>query len=79
MDQLGFENVFANHTRYPEVSIEDIKAAQPELILLSSEPFPFKEIHKIQFKTIFKGTQIEIVDGEVFSWYGSRIIHKNKF
>lgn len=79
MDQLGFENVFAKHTRYPEVSIEDIKAAQPELILLSSEPFPFKEIHKIQFKTIFKGTQIEIVDGEVFSWYGSRIIHKNKF
>ena len=79
LDHLGFENVFANHTRYPEVSIEDIKAAQPELILLSSEPFPFKEIHKIQFKTIFKGTQIEIVDGEVFSWYGSRIIHKNKF
>lgn len=79
MDHLGFENVFANDTRYPEVSIEDIKKANPEIILLSSEPFPFSEKHKSQFKTIFEGTEVEIVDGEVFSWFGSRIIHKNRF
>jgi len=79
MNHLGFENVFASFTRYPEVSADQILKANPDIILLSSEPFPFSEKHKDHYKTIFEGVEIEIVDGEVFSWFGSRIIHKNKF
>lgn len=78
MTHLGYENVFGDRYRYPEVSIEDIKQANPDLILLSSEPFPFKEKHRIQFEKLFENIQIDIVDGEVFSWYGSRMIHKTR-
>jgi len=79
MSQLGFENVFVDRKRYPEVTIQEIKDANPELIMLSSEPYPFKEKHKIQCEKLFEGTQVETVDGEVFSWFGSRIIHKSRF
>lgn len=79
MNHLGFKNAFADRKRYPEISLKAIKDANPELILLSSEPFPFKEKHKIQFEGLFENTKVEIVDGEVFSWFGSRIIHKNRF
>lgn len=71
----GLENVFLNHaSRYPQVSEKDIIDAQPELILLSSEPFPFKEKHIHELKQLCPSAQIEIVDGELFSWYGSRLL-----
>ncbi len=41
----GFENVFANHSRYPEISLEQLAAAEPAFILLSSEPYPFAAKH----------------------------------
>ena len=59
--------------RYPEITETELITAQPELILLSSEPFPFKEKHIQQFKAICPDAEIKIVDGELFSWYGSRL------
>ncbi len=70
----GFTNVFANQSRYPEITAEDLNAAKPQLILLSSEPYPFQEKHIQEFKAICPNAEIIIVDGEVFSWYGSRLI-----
>jgi ABC-type Fe3+-hydroxamate transport system substrate-binding protein len=79
----GFENVFfeALHFnelkesyRYPQINEYELKAAQPQLILLSSEPFPFKEKHIAHFKSICPNADIKIVDGEMFSWYGSRLL-----
>lgn len=70
-----FHNVYDTLDRYPEVSIQkmaDEKA--PELIFLSSEPFPFKEEHTKEIKTHTQETSIIFVDGEMFSWYGSRLI-----
>ncbi|MGN6800381.1 MAG: helical backbone metal receptor [Ginsengibacter sp.] len=73
MNQAGFENVFATLDRYPEINLEDIPL-NTEFILLSSEPYPFKEKHKTEFAAINPQLKVELVDGEMFSWYGSRLL-----
>jgi ABC-type Fe3+-hydroxamate transport system substrate-binding protein len=59
--------------RYPELSMEDLKNISPDFLLLSSEPFPFKQKHMEEFAAQLPQTQVHLVDGEVFSWYGSRL------
>ena len=67
----GFENCL-HMGRYPVLSLKEIEALEPELIFLSSEPFPFSEKHFELFKSLAKAKPM-IVDGEMFSWYGSRV------
>lgn len=69
-----FENVYANEKRYPEVDIKNINKKKPELILLSSEPFPFKEKHILEIIEHTNNLTPILVDGEYFSWYGSRLL-----
>ncbi|OGX80867.1 cobalamin-binding protein [Hymenobacter lapidarius] len=69
----GFSNAFAALQRYPEVTAEQLAAAAPQRIFLSSEPYPFGDKHVAEFQEICPGASIEIVDGELFSWYGSRL------
>jgi ABC-type Fe3+-hydroxamate transport system substrate-binding protein len=69
----GFANVFARQARYPEISAEQLAAAAPARILLSSEPYPFRAKHLAEFQAICPAAEITIVDGELFSWYGSRL------
>ncbi|MEO8088493.1 MAG: helical backbone metal receptor [Bacteroidota bacterium] len=73
IDASGFNNVFQNLQRYPEITDAELKAAQPDVILLSSEPFPFKQKHLDDFIKRFPGIKSMLVDGELFSWYGSRL------
>jgi len=73
LQQCGFENVFTNLERYPEITPEQLQQANPQLILLSSEPYPFKENHIAEFHELCPNATIKIVDGELFSWYGSRL------
>lgn len=69
---IGLENVFQkNIGRYPEVQLETLKDI--DAILLSSEPFPFAEQHRIEIEKI-TGIPTTLVDGEYFSWYGNRMI-----
>ena len=69
-----WENVFENKQgRYPEIDLEELKSLKPDLILLSSEPYPFKEKHIQELRQICD-IPVELVDGEYFSWYGSRMI-----
>jgi ABC-type Fe3+-hydroxamate transport system substrate-binding protein len=70
----GFQNVFENQKRYPELKFDDFKTANCDLILLSSEPYPFKQIHTSELQSFLPGTNIILVDGEMFSWYGSRLL-----
>lgn len=70
----GFENII-NADRYPELTAEEIITAKPDVLLLSSEPYPFGQKHIDEFKRILPGAKIELVDGELFSWYGSRLLH----
>ncbi len=72
---LGLENCIIEN-RYPEV---DFTKIQPDYIFLSSEPFPFKEKHIIELQQLFPFAKIVLVDGEYFSWYGSRLIHAPKY
>nr|WP_240337069.1 helical backbone metal receptor [Rufibacter sp. SYSU D00308] len=71
----GFRNVFGHLPRYPEVSPEQLREAAPRLLLLSSEPYPFQEKHIAEFQALCPEAKIRVVDGELFSWYGSRLVH----
>jgi len=75
----GFTNVFSTKSRYPEITENDLAAANPELIMLSSEPYPFKEKHIQEFKRICPDAEVIIVDGELFSWYGSRLLNSPSY
>ena len=70
----GFQNVFASQDRYPKTSLEELKSIQPEVILLSSEPYPFAQKHIDEFKKVCPNAIVRLVDGELFSWYGSRLL-----
>lgn len=71
LTEIGFENIFKDKTRYPEIQMEDL--ADADVIMLSSEPFPFKEKHIEEMKAFYPDKKIMIVDGEAFSWYGTHI------
>ena len=71
LEATGLENAIKQE-RYPRLNSCDYEA--PDLVLLSSEPFPFKEKHVQEFRKMFPEAEIKIVDGEMFSWYGSRLL-----
>jgi ABC-type Fe3+-hydroxamate transport system substrate-binding protein len=73
--RAGFENIFEYTARYPTVTIEDIQANDCQVLMLSSEPFPFKQKHIDELQPHLPNTKIIVVDGELFSWYGSRLLH----
>jgi ABC-type Fe3+-hydroxamate transport system substrate-binding protein len=67
-----FDNVFAGLKRYPEVNESDLVNA--DVILLSTEPFPFREKHVKEVQQQFPNSIVSLADGEFFSWYGSRLL-----
>ncbi|MFN8281010.1 MAG: helical backbone metal receptor [Saprospiraceae bacterium] len=69
MSFAGFDNIFGDCQRYPVTTIHEIVNRSPEVILLSSEPYPFKESDQ----KLFEGIKAIFVNGKAFSWYGSRI------
>lgn len=79
LQQAGFDNVFENEKRYPEISLENIVAGKTDILLLASEPYPFNEKHKAEFEKHLPGIKIMLVDGEMFSWYGSRMMISAKY
>jgi ABC-type Fe3+-hydroxamate transport system substrate-binding protein len=76
----NFDNVYKDKNRYPEVTISELeKIKNLDCIFLSSEPFPFKEKHINFLKEKFNETTIILVDGEYFSWYGSKLMFAFKY
>ena len=72
-----FENCYANQDRYPEIILEQLeKDADPEVILLSSEPYPFSDADAFEIGRNTHHAKTVFVDGEMFSWYGTRL-HKS--
>jgi ABC-type Fe3+-hydroxamate transport system substrate-binding protein len=69
----GMTNVI-KQDRYPTITLEQLKTLNCELILLSSEPYPFGEKHIEEIQLAIPDTKIMLVDGEMFSWYGSRLV-----
>jgi len=73
MEKAGFENVFKDRSRYPITDLDEITALSPDVILLSSEPYFFREKDKIEIEQLCSGQAVKLVNGEIFSWYGSRM------
>jgi ABC-type Fe3+-hydroxamate transport system substrate-binding protein len=73
LEKAGFENVFADQKRYPSITPTMLKAADAEFIFLSSEPFPFKSKDISYFESLTSDATATLVDGTMFSWYGSRL------
>lgn len=74
LQQCGFQNVFAGYARYPQISMEALQNAGCNLLLLSTEPYPFKKEHIDELAGHLPGIRILLADGEMFSWYGSRLL-----
>lgn len=75
LNQMGLINSLkSSDLRYPELTMDEIKNLNPNLIFLSSEPFPFKESHINELKQLVPNATVKLVDGELFSWYGSRLL-----
>ena len=72
LEKAGFENLFNDRKRYPEISVEELEEA--DLIFLSSEPFPFQQKHIDELHILLPKKQIILVDGEAFSWFGSHLL-----
>ncbi len=75
MSRAGLANVCEEMSRYPELSNEAIVELNPSVVLLSSEPYPFKETHIAELQSLLPQSKIMLADGELFSWYGSRLLH----
>jgi ABC-type Fe3+-hydroxamate transport system substrate-binding protein len=73
MKHAGFMNVFQSTPRYPEISLDNLLNSEAEYVLLSSEPYPFRQEHINELSEKLPGKKIVLVDGEMFSWYGSRL------
>jgi ABC-type Fe3+-hydroxamate transport system substrate-binding protein len=73
LHRAGFVNVFGNKTRYPSVHLDALVGTGCEAVLLSSEPYPFREKHMAEVREVLPEARILLVDGEMFSWYGSRL------
>jgi ABC-type Fe3+-hydroxamate transport system substrate-binding protein len=80
LEKNGWENATIHtSSRYPEMTIQEMRNIQPDYIFLSSEPFPFKETHQKKYAELYPKSVVRIVDGEMFSWYGSRLVHAPKY
>lgn len=77
LQKSGFENLFKNRKRYPEISVEELKEA--DLIFLSSEPFPFQQKHIDELQKEMPTKEIILVDGEAFSWFGTHLMKVDNY
>lgn len=75
LEHWNLPNVFSDQTRYPEFDLRKLKQYNPDLVLLSSEPYPFKEKHIAQVEEACPAARVLLVEGQWFSWYGSRMKH----
>lgn len=74
MRYAGYQNIYENQERYPMITLTDLAKAKPDAILLPSEPFPFKAKHIADFKAVCPEAKVVLVDGELYSWYGNRLL-----
>lgn len=77
--RMGCHNAANKLARYPTLTLEEIIVLNPDLVFLSSEPYPFKEKHIDELKVLLPNAKIVLVDGELFSWYGSRLLYSANY
>lgn len=73
LSHWNLTNMFGDQVRYPKTTLKELAEKSPDLIILSSEPFPFKEKHIQEVGKYCPKSNIVCANGEWFSWYGSRM------
>lgn len=77
--QWGQGAAEAGKLRYPSVTLEEIRQAMPELVLLPSEPYTFSEDHRRELRELLADTpagrqdRFQLVDGSLLTWHGTRL------
>lgn len=74
MKLCGLHNIFSDKNRYPETSLERLQLTKPDVVMLSTEPFPFKQTHVVELQALLPDSYVILVDAMYFSWYGSRLL-----
>ena len=75
LELVGWQSVGGSDIRYPEIALGPELAREIDLLLLSSEPYPFKPRHVEEVRAeLGPGPAVELIDAEMVSWYGSRAI-----
>ena len=77
LEAIGCINLFEEQNRYPEITVDNLKDA--DVVFLSSEPYPFKEKDIQELKEHLQEVPVILVDGEVFSWYGTHLAKKGAY
>jgi ABC-type Fe3+-hydroxamate transport system substrate-binding protein len=72
LEEAGYTNVL-EAKRYPTLTPQEIMELDPDVVLLSSEPYPFTESHIQEITMLLPGCRVRLADGSMFSWYGSRL------
>jgi ABC-type Fe3+-hydroxamate transport system substrate-binding protein len=71
----NFQNIYQDKGRYPEIEIKKMRLeGDPDCVFLSSEPFPFTDEHAFEIGRFTHHAKTVFVDGEMFSWYGTRLL-----
>ena len=68
----------ARDRRYPRVSLDEMAARRPAVILLPDEPYPFSDADLPDFAPFaevpaVRDGRVHLIDGKIVSWYGPRI------
>lgn len=84
LTKIGYYNICqdlpeAVGSRYPAIRIDEINKLKPDRLFLSSEPFPFNEKHIEELGMMWPDAKVQLVDGEMFSWYGSRLLKSAEY
>ena len=70
LEACGGRNVLRERPRYPELTMDELRSLQPDLILLPDEPFPFDATHAAVYGEV---AAARVVDGKLLWWYGPRM------
>jgi hypothetical protein len=72
-------NIFHDLNRYPSIELSALVEKKCQLVLLSSELYPFRDKHIAEINAVLPSATIKLVDGEMFSWYGSRLLESSGY
>jgi ABC-type Fe3+-hydroxamate transport system substrate-binding protein len=79
LQKIGLDNCLQRIPRYPTVTADQLNSLRPDFIFLSSEPYPFDERHRSEIQSINPRSKILLVDGQMFSWYGSHLLKSAEY
>lgn len=80
MEKAGFRNIFAERPeRYPKITVRDLMDKKPETLILSTEPCTYTEADVKRYRQLLPNTNVILINGELFSWYGARMLKAAEF